>query len=394
MSDEGRKIQERFESFAAGFLRPLLEGGPAVVGKPVSPGMLDDFALSRPADTEVDRAIHDALHAAASDVTLVRAVPWPDRGLAAVAMASHDLIAVTDPKLDRWLARNSREEILEWVDWLLEQAGEPRTRGAALARHAVVARVLEMRRKDVVVTNWAYTYRFFGRPVPKRVVAMPKLRFVKQKRAEHTVVELFQELEDELGTASRMRTLLARSPVTELLRTDLAPDLPLGVASLAVLSDDLLRNGVARELGRQGDAPAAPLGAAIRNLAEQRPPPRLLYYALALAWEMHVIAVLDARAGAALPYGRPRDDDARLFAAILPAMLGAPDDLGALLDLDPDDMAALRRRAPALDRAAGESASRLAVELIDYAEPPRLDHERDDTPGRAGGTLQRMKVGT
>lgn len=393
MSDEAREIQERFEAFAAGFLRPLLEGGPAVVGKPLSPGMLDSFALSRPADTEVDRAIYDALHSAASDITLVRAIPWPSRGLAAVAMASHDLIAVTDPTLDRWLARKSRAEMIAWVDWLLEQAGEPRTRGDALARHAVVSRVIDMRRKDVTVKTWAYTHRFFGRPVPKRVVAMPKVRFVKQQRAETPLLELWNELDSELGTAARVRTLLARSPVTELLRTDLAPTPSFGVATLAVLSDDLLRNGLARELVRQGDAPAAPIGRALRQLAEQRPPPRLLYYALALCWEMHVIALLDARTGDELPYGHPDDPDARLFAGVLPAMLGAPDDLGALLDLDPDDMASLRRRAPKLDQAAGEDASRLAVALIDYAEPPRLDHERDE-PQRRRGPPQPMKVGT
>jgi len=389
LSDDSREIQGRFEAFATDFLRPLLEGGPAVVGQPLTPGMLESFAHSRPADLETDRAIYEALHGAASDLTVVRAIPWPERGLAALGMASHDLVAVTDPALDRWLARRSRTRMMEFVDWLLEQAAEPRTRGAALARHALVSRVVAMRRKDVTVTTWAYTHRFFGRPVPGRVVAMPKVRFVKQQRAETTLLELWDELDEELGTRARVRTLLARSPITELLRTDLAPDLSFGVATLAVLSDDLLRNALARELVAQGDAVMTPIGAALRDLANRRPPPRLLYYALALAWEMHVIAVLDARSGKSIPYGHPADDDARLFAAMLPAMLGAPDDLGALLDLDPDDMERLRHRAPALDQAAGQEASRLAVTLIDYAEPPRLDHERDATD-----ELRPMKVGT
>lgn len=386
MSDAS-DIHARFDSFARDFLRPLLEGGAVEVGKPVSPGMLSHFAFARPADTEVDRAIYAALHGAASDIAPVRAIPWPDRGLAAIAMACHDLVAVTDPMLDRWLARRSRERMLEWVDWLVEQAGPPRTRGAALARHAVVSRTLALRREDVVVKNWAYTYRFFGRPVPRRVVAMPRFRMVRRHTSERSVLEILEALEPELGSHRRVRALVSRSPVTELLSTDRFPGLRFGVALLAVLSDDVLRNGLATSLVAQGDAVASPLGGALRALGDARPPERLLYYAIALAFEMHLIAALDAPAHDALPYARPADADAQLFSAILPAMLGAPDELEALLDLDPDDLDRLRHRAPALDRAAGQDASRAAVALIDRARPPRLDHERDDP-------LTTLKVGT
>ncbi len=377
MSGAG-EIQARYDAFAREFLRPLLTGGVVVAGRPLSPGMLDCFALSRPADPEVDAAIYDALHAAGSDIAPVRVIPWPDRGLAAVAMACHDLVAITDPMLDRWLARKSRPEMLAWVDWLLAEAGPPRTRGAALARHAIVARTLEVRREDVVVRNWAYTYRFFGRPVPPRVVAMPKLRMVRQDRSTQHIAELWDALDADLAVAPRLRTLLSRSPITELLRTDRLPDLRFGTAMLAVLSDDLVRGGVARALVSQGSRVAAPLGRALRELSGASPPPRMLYYALALVFEVHVIAALEARAGEPLLFGHPADADSRLFAAILPAMLGAPDDLGALLDFDPDDLARLRMSAPELDRAAGDDASRYAVELIDQAMPPRLDHERDE----------------
>lgn len=380
MSEDAREIHARFDSFARQFLRPLLAGGNVVAGRPVSPGMLEHFAFARPADSEVDAAIYGALHAAASDIAPVRTIPWPDRGLAAVAMACHDLVAITDPLLDRWLARRSRPQMLEWVDWFLEQAGPPRTRGAALARHAVVSRALSLRRRDVVVKNWAYTYRFFGRPVPPRVVAMPKLRAVKRCESERSVTTLWDELDEELGTAPRVRTLLSRSPVTELLSTERVPNPSFGTALLAVLSDDLVRSGLARALVAQGDRVASPLGWGLRELAGRNPPPRMLFYVIALIYEMHVIAALDARTDELPRFARPADADAQLFAAVLPAMLGAPDDLGALLDLDPDDLAHVRRIAPELDRAAGRDASRYAVSLIDRAMPPRLDHERDAIP--------------
>ena len=386
---EAHEMQARFDALAAEFLRPLLEGGTAVVGRPLSPGMLEHFAHARPSDDATDRAVYAALHAAASDVAPVRVLPWPDRGLAAVIMACHDLLAATDPELDRWLARKSRDQILEWVDWLIMQAGPPRTRGAALARHAVVSRVLAMRRRDVTVRSWAVTYWFRGRPVPKNVVSMPRLRRVRQEETEREVVDIVSQLDADLRTRERLRALVARSPVTELLSTGRFPELRFGTASLAVLSDDVVRNGVAGALARQGDRIASPFGRAIRELAATHPPPELLYIALALALEVHVISVIDGHGGDVVGFEAPADDDARLFAAVLPAMLGAPDDLAPLLELDPGDLSRLRHRAPALDRAAGEAASRTAVALIDRARPLRLDHDSGrgyTTPARVSPT--------
>ena len=394
MSD-ARAMQERFDALSAQFLRPLLEGGAVVVGRPLSPGMLEHFAHGRPSDDATDRAVYRALHAAASDIAPVRVLPWPDRGLAAVIMACHDLLAATDPALDRLFARKGRAQILGWVDYFTDRAGPPLTRGAALARHAVVSRALALRRRDVTVKNWAYTYRFFGRPVPKNVVALPRLRMVRQEQAERDLVDIVSQLDADLHTRERLRALVSRSPVTELTSTDRFPDLRFGKASLAVLSDDAVRNGVAGVLAQQGDRIAAPLGRAIRELAATDAPPALLYYALALALEVHVIAVLDARGDAPAPYGAPSDDDARLFAAVLPAMLGAPDDLAPLLELDPRDLARLRRRAPALEQASGKEISGTVIALIDRARPPayaapgRLRSTTSATPG-----TQRPGVGT
>ena len=169
--------------------------------------------------------------------------------------------------------------------------------------------------------------------------------------------------------------------MTQVLRTDVAEDLPWGTAMLAVLSDDLLRNGIARRLVVQGPRVMGPLGAAIRTLAAREVPPRLLFYPIALIYEMHVIAIMDVRTGQTPVFCcEPTSDDARLFMAVLPAMVGAPDDLGALLDLDPSDLRQLRKHAGTLDTTAGPEASKRAVELVDLAEPPLLDHERDPVP--------------
>jgi hypothetical protein len=373
---EATKIQARFQSFAADFVHPLLAGGTAVVGQPLTPGMLEHFSLAVSGDLAIDREIYDLLHGEASEIAPLRALVWPERGLMAVTMAAHNLVAVTDPKLDRLFARGARKKALEYADWLIDAAGAPNTRGEALARHAIISRFVTMSRTDVVVKNWAYTYRFFGRPVPTRVTAMPRVRMVKQDRTEKGLLQLFDVLDAELSVRTRLRSLVQRSPVTEFLHTERFGAPAIGTAALAVLSDDLVRNGIARELVSQGASVMAPIGEALANLADQRPPPRLLFYLLALIYEAHVIAILDARAGREPVFARPQGPAASLFVAVLPAMVGAPDDLGALLELDPDDLLALRRRAGKLDVAAGPEACKRAVELVDYAEPPRLDHER------------------
>ena len=98
---------------------------------------------------------------------------------------------------------------------------------------------------------------------------------------------------------------------------------------------------------------------------------------------MHVIATLDARAGEEPVLGHPATDEEALFCAVLPAMVGAPDDLGALLDFDPSDLAQVRRRAGELDLVVGTDASALAVRIVDAAGVPPLDHERDQMEAHA-----------
>ena len=71
MSD-ATKIQARFQSFTADFLHPLLAGGSTIVGRPLTPGMLEHFSLAVSADVATDREIYDLLHGEASEVAPLR----------------------------------------------------------------------------------------------------------------------------------------------------------------------------------------------------------------------------------------------------------------------------------------------------------------------------------
>jgi len=374
-----QKVHARYERFASLFLRPLLAGGTMIVGRPVAPGMLEHFSLARPSDSGTEHDIYERLLTTANQFAPVKGLRWPDPGPTALAMAGHNLLAATDPMLGRWPGPKAKRKMLEWSGWLLDRASAPRTRGEALARHAILERLLLVRREDVVVRNWGFTHKYLGRPIPSGFLNKP--RWVRENRDRRTLRDLISE-QGDVDAGLVLQTLIRRSPMTELLRPDLYDTFRFGTASLAILSDDLLRNSVARDLAKEGFRAAESLGEALHVLYESNPPPRMLYYALALVYEMQVIAALDRQPPPPpLEVGESgMERGQQLFYAVLPAVLGAPDDLGALLDLDPDDLARLRVRAQHLDSVLSDSASQLAVAILDRAEPPHLIHERDSDP--------------
>lgn len=365
-----KKMLEAYERFAAGFLHPLLTGGTVELGRPIGPGCVETFAHARPGDPTIDQEIYAAIYARGSTIAPVRGLPYPDRGTLALAIACHDLMVVTDPMLDRVFARGHRRRILEWVERLCELAGPPETRGQALSRHAVVSRALTVERTDVVIKNWAYTYRFFGRPIPPRVVAMPRLRFVKRNESKQTLLALLASLEQaDVPARSALRRLLASSPITELLRFDLASDFRFGGAAVAVLSDPSIRYGIARELVDQGlDAYDEPLGDALAALRADQAPPAVLYYVLAFVLELIVLDTLNAR-GEPSPLHH-QTPGAALFGAVLPAVLGSPCALDPLVELAAPDMDKLRRRAQAHDAAIEPGTIQIAIPLVRNAQPP------------------------
>ncbi len=296
MADDLTKVGALFEGFASGFLRPLLVGGEARAVRALPSGLLHYFAHATPNDSSVAEAIAMGVLDAAMEIAPLRAVPQPDRSAMALVMAAHDLAVVTDPMLDRAVARKARPTVLQWAWELTEAIAPPRSRGEALHRHVWLDRFLRLVRRDTVVRNWAYTYRFHGRPPPPNVVAMPRLRLVRQERTEVSLMELIDADEDELGLRSLLDALLARSPVTQLLRWSHVGRLRFGAAALACLSDRRLRAGVVHAIVRSGIENAdAVFGFALRELHAQAAPPPHLEVALSFLVELQLVALLDRR---------------------------------------------------------------------------------------------------
>ncbi|MBK6576292.1 MAG: hypothetical protein IPG17_08860 [Sandaracinaceae bacterium] len=349
-----RVFGELFHGFSVGWLSPLMSGGVAKATRALPPHALDTFAHSRPTDMDADQRLYEAFHRIAAQVAPVGTLPYPDRGTWALAMAAHNLATLTDPLLDAAFRRSSRAVVRGWADQLIEAAGEPMTRGEALLRHALLLRVTALQREDRVIKNWAYTYRYWGRQAPANVVALPRVRFVRETVSQTPLSSFWSAPdldEDMAGLHQSMQRLAARSPLTALLGLGDTPDFRFTSTMLAVLSDPALRHGVAHHLVRTGlGTAAARIGAALRELTAMGAPPALLGTATAFVMETAMMAALDRQASEVAP--NCSDMDARLFWAVLPEALGGHDALDPLEVVPPSD----RRRL-------GEWAVTVAAQL-------------------------------
>lgn len=338
MSDND-EMQALFEAFVAGFMRPLLTGEPVQLTRPLGTGLLDHFAVASCADSAADAAVFEALYELAEAHAPVRALAYPERRTRAFHMAVHDALTLTDPLLDRTLSRRAVPEMRDFVFGLLDAAGAARTRGEVLARHVVLDRALGLSRRDVVVKNWAYTYRFFGRPVPANVVMLPRLRRVRQTAVDQTALALLGGPSE--ATVGVLDALLARSALTRLLRFEQTAQPLLDVATLAALEDPPVRQGAIFRLSqRETSGVLARIGAELLRLWSEQRPPRLVAIAARFGLELVMQLQLAEDAPSA-----PADGDHKLESALMIALPFVATGSALWPALAPSDDAEARRRA-------------------------------------------------
>jgi hypothetical protein len=357
---------ELFHGFSVGWLAPVMSGTPAQATRALPPHALDTFALSRPTDAEADRALYEAFHRLAAHVAPVGTLPYPDRGTWALGMAAHNLATLTDPLLDAMFRRSSRAVVRDWADQLIAAAGDPQTRGEALMRFALVKRVQALQREDRVIKNWAYTYRYWGRAAPANVVALPRVRFVRETVSQTPLAPFWgtPDADSELfALHGSMQALVARSPLTTLTELADTPGFAFTPATLSVLSDPALRHGVAHHLVQRGlGTAAARIGAALRELTALGASASTLGTATAFVMETAMMAALDRQASEAAP--NCADIDARLFWSVLPEALGGHDALDPLEVVPPSDRRRLGEWAMAISDLLDDDTRHLATTLF------------------------------
>lgn len=370
---EAEKLQARYDALLSDFVAPLLAGGTVVLDQAIAPGAISYFEHASAVDPAVDSDIFDRLHRGASAIAPVTTVPWPSRDLLLLAMAAHNLVLLTDPMLDRALARGAMNVIAEWVDGIVAAIAPPATRADALARHALLDPLPALRRRDIVAKSWAYTYRFEGRSTDSSVLSRPLFGRFDERESFVDVSTLFAAVDERtsLGLMRRFRELLSRSPVTELLRLDLCQDFRFGLATLAVLSDDAIRGGVARAIIERGEWKAAPrLGRALADPMLHHAPPAHLYYALALCFEIQMTATLDLP-GPNLPQSLDLSDpDTARYAAVLPAFFEDDTMIDEVRAFDDADRAAVQDRCAKLTAALAPAIRAEVAPLVRRCQRP------------------------
>lgn len=356
------KVQNLFDDFARDYLAPLLQGGETQAGRFLPAHVLESFGHGAFSDTDVEQGIREGLADAVADLAVSAVMPFPELGAMAVAMAGHNLVGLTDPKLDRRFARGSREKVVAWVNALIDAIGAPQTRGEALTRHAILERTLQLTREDTVLKSWAYTYRFHGRaPTVKPV---PPFDFLDKKTTRQTMRRLFQS---DLLVGPSVDQLIIRSPITLLLEHGSVPDLRFGEAVVSVLSDSGLRQGIVQSIVRKGTQHvAAAFGSALRHFAALDPPGEYILPVVAFLAELQILEVLDDRAGHR-PEDVPAIGDEELFSAVLPALFEVDGPALDLIQLEKVDYDRVHARAQQRKQEAGEDAVEMARSIAQRA---------------------------
>ncbi|MFT5353507.1 MAG: hypothetical protein ACI9KE_000705 [Polyangiales bacterium] len=358
-----RELQELFDEFAKDFMAPLLQGGETQAVRVMPPHVLENFGHGAFSDTDVELQIREGLSDAVADLATSSVMPFPEPNAMAVVLAGHNLIALTDPKLDRRFARGSRSKVLVWADEIIDSIGAPTTRGEALTRHALLSRLLDLTREDTILRSWAYTYRFHGRaPTVKPV---PPFDFLDKKTSRVTMRRLLRAQDEPIVAATNR--LIARSPITLLLEHKDIPDMRFGEAVVSVLSDPGLRQGIIQSIVRSGTQHvAAPFGRALRHFAAMDPPGEYILPVVAFLAELQILEVLDDRAG-----HRPKDvpaiGDEELFSAVLPALFESEGAAHSLIQLEKSDYERVRARAEQRKLEAGDDAVEMARSIAQRA---------------------------
>jgi len=184
------KLAGLAQSLTERLLLPLMRGGQVRLVEPVGEARAVELSRALAGTRLFDDVEELRLEAArrwspVDDLGEVAAEEW------LLVAALNDLLQLTNPALARGLGRGgTRKKLARLVARVIERAGPPSTVRAALSRHALFCRVVELARVDTEVSWWTGSDKFVGHPPPERLLAWPNLRQVRRREERVRLAEM------------------------------------------------------------------------------------------------------------------------------------------------------------------------------------------------------------
>lgn len=258
--------------FLERFVKPLVAGGELHVGAPIPLADVERWEHEL-ADASVEQmAVDDARSNVLSTLVCRPPAFLLEADDLCLAAGLHDALFLVHPRAERWsVTDKSRRKIVDTAITLVSQPLS-RNRTRVMARHALLANLFSLKRRDITVTWWTGKAKFQGQKPPARLTSWKGVRRVR----EDPVDVGFDELLAVPDTAPIIATLLRRTPLTQLLDSHPgAPPLHWEDA-VFLLRDAELARAIAYKLvpddapKRQVEGPAR-LAAAFEQMLERAP---------------------------------------------------------------------------------------------------------------------------
>jgi hypothetical protein len=258
--------------FLEGFALPLVAGGEAAVGKPLSVAEVEEMARQLPHASEAIVAIDEARDQVLAELVVRPPALVFDTDELLLVAAVHNLLFLAHPRADTWSVTDAgKRKILETAYAFASQP-LPRSRIRVLARHGLLHNLFDLKRYDIRLSWWTGSAEYFGQKPPTRLLAWRSLRRVRE---EVSVAE-FSELLGEPQVAPVLLAILRRSPLTQLITVAAdGPRLHWEDAAFILRDAELARavtyNAIAGSTPAEKVAAPARLAAAFEQMLERAP---------------------------------------------------------------------------------------------------------------------------
>jgi len=234
------------DELVARVLRPLLQGGAVRPLRPI--GARRALALAEAADGTfvLEPDLVNARLREARRLWPVDELPDLSLGEWLLLAALNDLLQVNNPDLMSPTARKRPVRLLAMAQQTIRAAGPAKSAAEALARHTTFSRVVELERRDTLVSWWVGERWFIGAPPPRRLLAWPTLRRVRTRSRHAGFVDMAGESLWGDTYRAAAAAWLSATPLTELVHGDLGEaglSLALHPVGLALAGRALERSG-------------------------------------------------------------------------------------------------------------------------------------------------------